>query len=201
MDFQDVKLRYQKKNQVLFSRDSACLQELLNLIRKQKHRTLVNWAFRCIETPYHTLQEHLPNEPRFTIAIDLCQQWASGAIKMPQARQAILQVHHLAKELQSSEDIALCHALAQGLSTIHVETHAIGLCFYECTALVRKYGINHFEEAVEQRIHEYIQILLECEKTIDQTNQTWAKFLLDDTRINKEQLLLEKTIAKNSHTA
>lgn len=192
MNYDDVRASYKRKNQILFSRDSLCLQELLELIRKQKHRTLVNWAFLCLEKPYQTLREHLPEEPRFQKAMELCKQWAEGTIKMPPAKRAILDVHQVAKEISSPEDIALCHALGQGLGTIHVETHAIGLCMYELTAIVRKYGIEECEPHLNQRIQEYIDCLLKCEQEIDQAPQKWASFLLDDTRINKEQLLLEK---------
>lgn len=41
MEFKDVEVKLKKKNKILFTRESACLQELLKEIRLQKHRTLV----------------------------------------------------------------------------------------------------------------------------------------------------------------
>ena len=46
MEFKDVEVKLKKKNKILFTRESACLQELLKEIRLQKHRTLVLWIFR-----------------------------------------------------------------------------------------------------------------------------------------------------------
>ena len=39
--FSDVEQKLKKKNKILFSRDSVCLQELKMLIEQQKHRTLI----------------------------------------------------------------------------------------------------------------------------------------------------------------
>ncbi|MDD2628348.1 MAG: hypothetical protein PHD20_05675, partial [Clostridia bacterium] len=54
---ENVKIKLLKQNQILFSRESVCLQELLELIRKQKHRTLVMWAFTCVEEPFKIMKE------------------------------------------------------------------------------------------------------------------------------------------------
>ena len=42
--FSDVEIKLKKRNKMLFSRDSQCLQELIKLIQIQNHRTLVMWA-------------------------------------------------------------------------------------------------------------------------------------------------------------
>ena len=49
VDLDDVREKYRRKNQLLFSRESACLQDLIRLICLQKHRTIVLWAFTCAE--------------------------------------------------------------------------------------------------------------------------------------------------------
>lgn len=48
--FADVEAKLKRKNQILFSRDSECLQPLIRLIEMQTHRTLVMWLWmqpRC----------------------------------------------------------------------------------------------------------------------------------------------------------
>ena len=45
--YQDVEIRLKKKNKILFSFDSACLQELIALMEIQNKRVLVLWAFEC----------------------------------------------------------------------------------------------------------------------------------------------------------
>ena len=127
----DIQRRLSRHNQILFTRESPCLQELLAQIRRQKHRTLVLWAFRCVERPLAILRAHHPEEERPQQAVALCRLWAAGEVKMPVAKRALLQAHQVAKELSSPEDTALCHAVGQACATVHVETHAVGLPVYE----------------------------------------------------------------------
>ena len=47
--YEDVELKIKRKNKMLFTRESKCLKQLLELIRMQKHKTLVLWAFCCVE--------------------------------------------------------------------------------------------------------------------------------------------------------
>lgn len=112
---------------------------------------------------------------------------------MPAAKQAILQVHGMGKELSNPADIALCHAVGQACSTVHVETHAIGLPIYELTALVHECGIKDCEAALSEKIAQYVSCLNICAEQANSPERQWAAFLLDDTRKNKEQLLWEKT--------
>ena len=88
--------KLKRQNQILFSRDSACLQELLELIRQQPHRVLVDWAFTCVERPLEILEAHLPREDRPRTAVETCRRWAAGEVKMPQAKRALLQAHQAA---------------------------------------------------------------------------------------------------------
>lgn len=60
----DVREKSRKKRRMLFSRDSACLQGLLEPMGLQKHRTLVLWAFRCVERPLSILRTRYPAEER-----------------------------------------------------------------------------------------------------------------------------------------
>lgn len=181
----DVKIKLLKKNQLLFSRKSKCLQDLLELIRKQNHRTLVMWAFICVKEPLRILKEKYPNDNRPEEAIKLCKKWAKGKVKMPIAKKALLQVHAKAKEIKNPVDIALCHAIGHACATIHVETHAIGLPIYELSGIVKQYGIDNCKNVIEDKIKYYIETLNYCEKNIDNSNNNWADFLLDDSRPNR----------------
>lgn len=189
---EDVRIKYEKKNKILFSRDSKCLQGLLDLIRKQKHRTIVMWAFISIEDIYNELIKKYPNEDRLERGISLCKAWSRGDIKMPVAKKALLDIHAIAKEIDNPYDIALFHAIGQGCATVHVETHAIGLVMYELTAIVLKYGIDNCEEAILSKINKYIINLKLCEKEIINNKDKWASFLLNDDVPNKEMELLKK---------
>ena len=189
--FEDVEEKLKRKNKVLFTRESKCLKDLIELIKKQKHRTLVLWAFECIKGPLKIFEEKYPNEKRPRKAVELCEKWAEGEIKMPEAKRAILDCHAVCKEIDDEYYIALCHGIAQGISTVHVETHALGLPFYELTSIVIK-NRDNYKEKVKEKIKYYIDTLTYFQNNVDKLNNKWAKFLLNDKVPNKEKLLWEK---------
>lgn len=190
--FSDVEIKFKKKNKILFSRDSKCLQELIKLIQLQNHRTLVMWALDCAKPPLEQFEAKYPNERRPRTCLELCEAWARGKIKMPMAKQAILDSHTAAKEINDSEYGALCHAVGHAGATVHVETHALGLPMYELTAIVLKYGKDNFAKPVSVKLDYYYNRLLYWQENTDKPKLDWALFLLDDTNPNKERLLSEK---------
>lgn len=192
MELDDVREKYKRKNQILFNRESACLQPLLEAFRGQKRRTLVLWAFACMQEPLEILRRRYPNEHCWDIAESVCWDWACGKVKMPVAKAAILEVHRVAPLLDNSADCALCHAVAQACSSVHTEAHAIGLAFYELTSVVRRYGIDDCEKEIEKTILRYFENLEESKKRIEKNDIKWAAFLMKDSPINKEAQIYEK---------
>lgn len=188
----DVKEKYRRKNKILFTRETLCLQELLTMLREQNHRASVMWAFVCVDEIVEELLLKYPDERRILDAVNLCKAWARGDVKMPVAKRAILNVHGIAKEIDNPYDIALIHAIGQGCSAVHVETHAIGLAMYELTAIVLKYGIDNCEAEVSSKISKYIEQLKICEQQVDKGDQKWAPFLMNDNTPNKEMELWKK---------
>ncbi len=190
--FSDVEIKLKKRNKVLFSHNSECLQDLIKLIQLQNHRTLVMWALDCAKGPLKQFETKYPDEHRPRICLELCENWARGKIKMPIAKRAILDSHAVAKEINDSEYGALCHAIGHAGATVHVETHALGLPFYELTAIVLKYGKDNFQKPVSEKISYYLNRLLYWQENTDKFGLDWAGFLLDDSRPNKEKLLSDK---------
>jgi hypothetical protein len=190
--FSDVEIKLKKRNKILFSRDSRCLQELIKLIQLQSHRTLVMWALDCAKLPLEQFEAKYPDERRPRTCLELCEAWARGKIKMPMAKQAILDSHAVAKEIDDSEYGALCHAVGHAGATVHVETHALGLPMYELTAIVLKHGKDNFPKPISEKLNYYYNRLLYWQENTDKLGLDWADFLLDDTSPNKESLLSEK---------
>lgn len=150
------------------------------------------WALECAQVPLSLFEEKYPNEPRPRRALELSEAWARGTIKMPEAKSAILAAHAVAKEITEKEFIAISHAIGHAGATVHVETHALGLVFYELTSIVYNVGLEACELAVQKKINNYYERLLYWQGNIDDLKVDWAKFLLDDTRPNKEKLLNDK---------
>lgn len=184
--------KYKKGNKILFTKGSECLQDLIKLIEVQGHRTLLMWALDCAKEPLSKFEEKYPNDSRPRKALELSEEWARGNIKMPQAKKAILTAHAVAKEINDKESIALVHAIGHAGATVHVQTHALGLVFYELTAIVHKYGLENFDIEVNEKIKFYTERLIYWQKNIDESDVTWTKFLLDDKRLNKEKFLNTK---------
>lgn len=190
--FIDVEQKLKKKNRILFSRDSECLQELRRLIEQQKHRTLVMWALECAKAPLSQFEEKYLHELRPRKALDLCEDWARGKIKMPVAKRAILDAHTVAKEIDDDVYGTMCHAIGHAGATVHVETHALGLPFYELTSIVFAYRDGDYQTKVQEKIDYYYGRLLYWQENIDNVDLEWASFLMDDNRPNKEKLLNNK---------
>ncbi len=176
--FLDVETKIKKRNKILFSRDSQCLEELIKLIEVQNHRTLVMWALDCAKTTLKQFEKKYPEELRPRICTDQCENWARGNIKMPIAKRAIIDAHSVAKTINDEEYAALCHAIGHAGATVHVGTHAIGLPMYELTAIVLKYGPDNFREPINKKINYYYEKLIYWQENTEKMNLKWADFLL-----------------------
>lgn len=176
--FDEVNTKLKRKKQILFSKDSSLLQDLKILLDNQNHRTVVLWAFELAEEAVKKLEEKYPTESRPRSALEASKLWASGRIKMPIAKREILNCHAVAKEIQSLEDIALCHAVGQACGTVHTSGHALGFPIYELTAIVRSYGIAHCEVPVEIRKQEYIEKIMYWGAHYKNYTGDWADFML-----------------------
>ncbi len=179
MDWLDeVRIRLKKRNQVLFARDAEFLQGLTMLFREQSHRTMVLWALDVAAESVAKLEEKYPDEPRPREALEAAWAWAEGKIKMRLAQRKILDCHAFAKEIDSKEDIALCHAIGQACAVVHTAGHAIGYPMYELSAIVYRLGIENCAEAVERRKQEYIEKLFYWNEHVYDYEGEWADFML-----------------------
>ena len=178
--FTDVEIKIKKKNSILFTKNSDCLQALCQLISEQRHTALVLWAFDCMQMPLNELMMKYSNETAFQSAFDASKLWAEGKIKMKVAKKEILRCHAVAKRLDNPRDIALCHAIGQGCSTVHVQTHALGLVVYELTAIVIENNYTNYEDQVMKKINFYKERMLWWQKNIDDIEKklSWADFLI-----------------------
>ena len=173
----DVSGKAKRHNQILFSKESFLLADLRHLIDQSNRRVLILWALELAEETALQLAERYPEDLRPREAIDTARAWATGEIKMPIAKQAILNCHAMAKELTDKADIARCHAVGQACSVVHTVGHALGYPMYELTAIVLELGLGYFREPIEERVMYYEQRLrywTEYEKTC---YRTWAGFL------------------------
>ena len=177
MWFAEVKAKAKRKNQILFSKDSLLLTDLCQLIAQANRRALILWALELAEESARVLAEKYPENHRPREAIATSRAWASGEIKMPIAKQAILNCHAMAKELENPTDIARCHAVCQACSVVHTVGHALGYPMYELTAIILEQGLDDCRGAVEHRVRYYEQRLHYWAEHEKSCRQNWASFL------------------------
>ena len=151
----EVSLKMKKKNQVLFSKNSEYLQDLIMLFETQNHRVMALWAFEFASESIAKLEEKYPEEKRPREALETVKDWASGKIKMRLAQRKILDCHAFAKEIKDKEDIAI-----------------------DLTAIIYKYGIENCKDAVEQRKQQYVEKVIYWNEHLCDYKGTWADFML-----------------------
>lgn len=184
MDWMDeVKARLHRKNQVLFAKDSAYLQDLTQLFRDQDHRVMILWALDFAAESVAKLEAKYPGEKRPREALEAVRDWAAGKIKMRPAQRKILDCHAFAKEIDCPEDIAQCHAVGQACAVVHTAGHAIGYPIYDLTSILYRLGTESGREPVERRKQWYIDRLHWWESHIGDEPRTWAAFLLPSESI------------------
>ena len=175
-----VEDRIRRKNKILFSETDMFLEDLASLIKEQNHRTLVLWAFEFADEIVQKMLKRYPDEKRLERAVLLSKDWAAGKVKMPVAKQAILQAHGVAKEIEDVEDIALCHAVGQACGVVHTTGHALGFPIYELTSIVRHYGLPECKEPVEARKKHYMERLCYWRENYGSFLYEWAGFMMKD---------------------
>lgn len=178
MELQEtIEKRIKAKRQILFSREDSCIQAIHLLLDGRSRKVTVSWALDLAEETVLLLREKYPDDRRAMDALLLTRQWASRKIKMPMAKQAILDCHSAAKEIADAEDIAHYHAVGQACATVHANGHAIGYPLYDLTALVRKYGTEQLQTHIDQRIGHYVERLDYWETVCHSSSEKWATFL------------------------
>lgn len=142
-----------KARKMLSDWEAPYIQSLVKLIETQSKSTLANWAVDYAEGVILPLwSKHYPNDPRPQNAISAARDWLSGAIKLPQAKTAILKCHEAARESEINPAAqAAARTIGQCASTIHSARHCIGLPLYGALAVAYDMiGITAPWEQLEQ---------------------------------------------------
>lgn len=126
-----------KARKMLNDWDAPYIQSLMKLIETQSKETLAHWAVDYAEQVILPLwSKYYPDDLRPQNALNAAREWLSGAIKLPQAKTAILECHAAAREAgENPVAQAAARTLGQSASTIHSARHCIGLALYGAIAV------------------------------------------------------------------
>ncbi len=113
------------------------IRSLMKLIKTQSKATLAHWAVNYSLTVILPLwSKYYPNDLRPQNALTAAREWLAGAIKLPQAKTAILECHAAARAAgENPVAQAAARSIGQCASTIHSARHCIGLAFYGALAV------------------------------------------------------------------
>lgn len=126
-----------KTRKMLSDWNAPYIQRLVSLIETQSKATLAHWSCDYAGRVLLPLwSRHYPDDRRPQNALDAARAWLSGAIKLPQAKAAILECHAAARDAHASPAAqAAARAIGQSASTIHSARHCIGLALYGSLAV------------------------------------------------------------------
>lgn len=157
-----------RPRKMLSNWDAEYIQPLIKLIETQSKATLANWSIDYAEQVILPLwSKYYLDDSRPQSAISAARAWLSGAIKLPQAKAAILECHAAARDAEGNPVAqAAARAIGQCSSTIHSATHCIGLALYGALALAYdKLGTNapwaDLENCAAQECHNMFLALKE----------------------------------------
>ena len=129
------------------------IQALARLIETQSKQTLAQWVLGYAERILLPLwDKQCPGDVRPRDALNAARAWLAGAIKLPQAKVAILACHAAAREAEAYPAAqAAARAIGQSAATIHSARHCIGLALYGALAVAYDtLGTNAPWEKLEQ---------------------------------------------------
>ena len=176
MDYSDVYIKFAKRRSLLVGRGSPCMAELDARLDTCGRKAAVLWVLKAVQSPVERLKDYFPGDGRFEEAVALSRLWAEGKIKMPAARRAILRAHAAAKQTNDIVANSLCHAVGQACSAVHTPRHAVGLAFYELTAMAYSCGMENFEDGADKKICCYLALLDRVEEEAKKS-RPWASFI------------------------
>lgn len=126
-----------KARKMLSNLEAPCIQSLVQIIETQSKTTLVLWAVDYSARVLLPLwNKNAPDDLRPLHALNAARAWLAGAIKLPQAKAAILECHAAAREAEGNPvGQAAARAIGQSASTIHSARHCLGLPLYGALAV------------------------------------------------------------------
>ncbi|MBW7571273.1 putative immunity protein [Caproiciproducens faecalis] len=141
------------KRKMLSDWEAPYSQSLMKIIETQSKVTLAHWAVDYAERVILPLWSKFNSDDlRPQNALNAAREWLSGAIKLPQAKAAILECHSAAREAEGNPVAqASARTIGQCASTIHSARHCIGLAFYGALAVAYdRLGTDAPWEQIEQ---------------------------------------------------
>ena len=141
-----------KPRKMLTDYNAPYIQSLMRLIETQSKETIANW---CIDyAALHLLplwEKSFPDDSRPKAALTAAKDYLDGKIKLPEAKQHIIECRNAARQSEGSHIAqGAARTIDAAVSSIHNPTGSISIAFYGAlTIAYDQLGIASDWEALE----------------------------------------------------
>lgn len=146
---------------MLGSAESPWIKSLKRLVETQNKGTVARWCLTYTQTNIlPVFERRCPGDIRPRMAIEASRDWFAGRLKLPQAKDIILnQCHAAARELDADPAAqAAARACGHAASCCHTPGHSLGPAFYGAAAIAYdRVGLEESDVVYERIAKEVCQ--------------------------------------------
>ena len=131
-------------------------EEIALLVARCSQKALACWAADCAGRVLPVFLSEKPDDCRPALAITAAREWASGRLKMSEARKAAFAAHAAAREMNVAAAVAAARSCGHAAATAHVARHAVHAANYAANAISLSNGNKEQERKWQlDRLREY----------------------------------------------
>lgn len=142
-----------KVRKMLGKADSPYIVSLMRLIETQSKNTIVKWCNEYArEYILPIYEKDYPKDFRLRNALNACNEWLEGNMKLIEAKKIIKEAQIAAREAEGNPAAqAAARAIGATTATINTLTSSLGLAFYGAAAIAySSIGVNENVEVYDE---------------------------------------------------
>lgn len=126
--------------------------DLMRLIETQSKETLAKWAVGYAKNNYLRIYEEQKEDSRLRGALDLCEKYFSGNLKLAEVKPVVKEAAQLARDISGNPIAqAAARAISVACATINTPTNALGFLFYGSAAVAySRAGLEESQEVYDR---------------------------------------------------
>lgn len=142
-----------KLRKMLGKADSPYIVSLMRVIETQSKATIVKWCNEyVIKHILPIYEKDYPEDSRLKNALNACNEWLEGNMKLAEAKKIIKEAQIAAREAEGNHAAqAAARAIGATTGTINTVTSSLGLAFYGSAAVAYStIGGNEMDEVYDE---------------------------------------------------
>ena len=142
-----------KLRKMIGKADSPYIVSLMKVIETQSKNTIVKWCNEYAREHILPIYEKdYPEDERLKIALNACNEWLEGNMKLVEAKKIIKEAQVAAREAEGNPAAqAAARAIGATTATINTVTSSLGLAFYGAAAIAySSVGVKESDEVYDE---------------------------------------------------